>query len=65
VYDLYINKSSTNQGQKPSHIEKKKNEKLVETITRSIKHFQLIKGIMKKRQGSVIKMSVQKTKKKR
>jgi len=43
----------------------KKNEKLVETITRSIKHFQLIKGIMKKRQGSVIKMSVQKTKKKR
>jgi len=42
----------------------KKNEKLVETITRSIKHFQLTKGITKKRQGSVIKMSVQKMKKK-
>jgi len=40
------------------------NKKLVETITRSIKHFQLTKGITKKRQGNVIKMSVQKTKKK-
>jgi len=48
---IYINKSGSN-------------EKLVETITRSIKHFQLTKGITKKRQGNVIKMSVQKTKKK-
>jgi len=50
--DIYINKSGSS-------------EKLVETITRSIKHFQLTKGITKKRQGNVIKMSVQKTEKKR